>query len=184
MKAVRLTIAVMLICLVAASAHARRKARIADLRAFIEGQIVYASFRVENAFTERMEEAINSGIPSTFTYRILLIEKGSGIGTRKVVNRIIKRTITYDTINKRYFVTLREGADPVAAKDFEDAKRLMTTVDRIAIAPTSWLLPNATHRLRIKAELEKIKLPFYLHYLFIFVSLWDFETDWAEVEVR
>jgi len=184
MKTLKIIIIAMLICLIATSASARRKAEIVDVNATIEGQLIYTSFRVENAFIERMEEAINSGIPSTFTYRILLVERDGGLGTKKVVNRSINRTITYDTINNRYFVTMREGADPVTTKDFDEAKKLMTTVDKIAVAPTSWLLPNATYKLRIKAELEKIKLPFYLHYLLIFVSLWDFETDWVEVEIR
>ncbi|WP_353806870.1 DUF4390 domain-containing protein [Desulfobacter sp.] len=32
--------------------------------------------------------------------------------------------------------------------------------------------------MRIKAELEKVTLPLWLHYIFFFVSYWDFETDW------
>jgi len=38
--------------------------------------------------------------------------------------------------------------------------------------------PGALTYLRIKAELDPIKLPLHLEYLFFFVSLWDFETDW------
>jgi len=36
--------------------------------------------------------------------------------------------------------------------------------------------------LRVKAELEKVRLPLYLHYVLFFVSLWDFETDWYTVD--
>jgi len=32
------------------------------------------------------------------------------------------------------------------------------------------------------AELDKIRLPLYLHYVFFFLSLWDFETDWYAVD--
>ena len=52
-----------------------------------------------------------------------------------------------------------------------------TTVDHIAgvcIAPTK----NKTYYILIKAKLERVKLPFSMEYLFFFVSLWDFETDW------
>ena len=34
------------------------------------------------------------------------------------------------------------------------------------------------------AELNKIQLPLYLHYVFFFLSLWDFETDWHSVDFR
>lgn len=32
------------------------------------------------------------------------------------------------------------------------------------------------------AELNKIRLPFHLHYVFFFLSLWDFETDWHTIK--
>ena len=37
---------------------------------------------------------------------------------------------------------------------------------------------DALTYLRIKTELEPVKLPLHLEYLMFFVSLWDFETDW------
>jgi hypothetical protein len=30
----------------------------------------------------------------------------------------------------------------------------------------------------IKAKLDKVRLPLGMEYVFFFVSLWDFETDW------
>jgi len=33
-----------------------------------------------------------------------------------------------------------------------------------------------------KAELNKLTLPFHLHYVLFFVSLWDFETDWYTID--
>jgi hypothetical protein len=35
----------------------------------------------------------------------------------------------------------------------------------------------------IKAKLDKVRLPLYMEYVFFFVSLWDFETDWYRQEV-
>lgn len=175
----------LLVCTILVSAHAQNKAHMADIKAWKEEQVIYTSFRVENAFTDRMEKAIKSGIPSTFTYYIMLVESSSNLfGQKRVVSRTLKRTVTYDIINNRYFVTMREGEDPIATTNFDEVKRLMVSVDKVAVAPVSWLLPNREYKLRIKAELDKIKLPFYLHYLLIFVSLWDFKTDWAEVDIR
>jgi len=34
------------------------------------------------------------------------------------------------------------------------------------------------------AELDKLELPLYLHYIFFFLYLWDFKTDWHAVDFR
>ena len=51
------------------------------------------------------------------------------------------------------------------------------------VAQTVAVQPDSTYRLRVKAELNKVRLPFYLHYVLFFVSLWDFETEWHEIEL-
>ncbi|NQT10914.1 MAG: DUF4390 domain-containing protein, partial [Desulfobacteraceae bacterium] len=38
------------------------------------------------------------------------------------------------------------------------------------------------YQIRAKAELGKLTLPFYLHYILFFVSLWDVETDWYTID--
>jgi hypothetical protein len=40
---------------------------------------------------------------------------------------------------------------------------------------------EATYQIRMKAELSKVNLPLFFRYIFFFVSLWDFETDWQKV---
>ena len=35
----------------------------------------------------------------------------------------------------------------------------------------------------MKAKLDKARLPLRMEYLFFFVSLWDFETDWYQQKV-
>ena len=184
MKPYRVIALIFLFCAISASSFAQDAAQIVGIKAWKEGQVLYTSFKVENAFTDRMEKAILSGIPSTFTFYVVLVDTSSNMFSNRVVSRIIKRTVTYDIINKRYFVIPREGEDAIPCDDFDEAKKLMTSLDKIAVAPTSWLLSNHAYKLRVKAELDKIKLPFYLHYLFIFVSLWDFKTDWVEVDIK
>ena len=40
------------------------------------------------------------------------------------------------------------------------------------------------YQVQMMAQLDKIKLPFYLHHVLFFLSLWDFETDWYAVDFR
>ena len=57
----------------------------------------------------------------------------------------------------------------------------MTQIERLAIIDINRMQKNQQYELRAKAELSRMTLPFYLHYVFYFVSLWDFETDWHSV---
>jgi hypothetical protein len=73
---------------------------------------------------------------------------------------------------------LEENQGSLVTSNFEEAKGFMATVKGVEIRPSSPLSPGTPAQLRIKAELDPVRLPFHLEYLFFFVSLWDFETDW------
>jgi len=67
---------------------------------------------------------------------------------------------------------------PEQFKSFEKAKIAMSDVNGVIITPLTLLRKDKNYYLRIKAELDKVRLPLHLEYVFFFVSLWDFETDW------
>ncbi len=54
----------------------------------------------------------------------------------------------------------------------------MVTGDEIIISPLPALKKGETYELKLKAELDTVDLPFLLKYMFFFVKLWDFETNW------
>ena len=70
----------------------------------------------------------------------------------------------------------------MTVKEFSKAQEIMADVSNIQLIPLKQLERNNQYQLRIKAELNKVTLPLYLHYILFFVSLWDFETDWYVVE--
>ncbi len=135
-------------------------------------------FYVENCFTERMEEAIQTGIQTIFTFYVQLYQKRTWWRDRKVASMEFHHTIQYDPIPKEYQVTLEEKGSSIVTSDFEEARRLMAKVEAVEIRASSQLKPGVPGRFRIKAELDPVRLPLHLEYLFFFVSLWDFETDW------
>jgi len=136
------------------------------------------SFDVENCFTEKMEEAIQSGIRTTFTFYIDLYQKRSWWRDRKLASVEFRHTVQYHPIQKVYQVKLGENHSSLAASSLEETKRLMSKVREFEIRSSSPLEPGIPTYFRIKAELDPVKLPLHLEYLFFFVSLWDFETDW------
>ncbi|MGZ3538904.1 MAG: DUF4390 domain-containing protein, partial [Thermodesulfobacteriota bacterium] len=58
------------------------------------------SFNVENCFTEKMEEAIQSGIRTTFTFYINLCQRRSWWKDRKIASVEFRHTVQYHLIQK------------------------------------------------------------------------------------
>jgi hypothetical protein len=136
------------------------------------------SFVVENCFTENMNEAIQSGIKTAFTFYLEVYRKRKLWRDQKVVSMEFHHSIQFDPIQGQYSVTLEEHRSSRSTSDLEEAKKWMAKVEEVGVRPPSQLEPGIPTELRIKAELDPVKLPFHLEYLFFFVSLWDFETQW------
>jgi hypothetical protein len=136
------------------------------------------SFSVENCFTEKMEEAIQTGIPTTFTFYLQSYQVRNWWKDRKVASLDLQHTIQYSPIRGEYQISLGEKGGVRVTQNFEEAKRWMARVEDAEIKPSSGFKPGTLTYLRIKAELDPVKLPLHLEYLFFFLSLWDFQTDW------
>ena len=135
-------------------------------------------FFVERCFTEKIEEAIQTGIKTVFTFYLNLYQKRKWWKDRKVAFLKFHHAIQYDPIRGEYLVTLEENGSSQVTSSLEEAKGWMAKVEEVEVRPSSQLKPGIPTELRIKAELDPVKLPFHLEYLFFFVSLWDFETKW------
>ena len=142
-------------------------------------------FTVKECFTPEMNSAIESGIETSFTFFLLLYEKIDLSIDNKVTDLEVKHSIKFDSLKKVYEVRLSERENKViTVKDFEEAKKLMSEVIALKVTPLSNLREGADYQLQMMAELDKITLPFYLHYVLFFLSLWDFETDWHTIDFR
>jgi len=54
----------------------------------------------------------------------------------------------------------------------------MSELNGTVFTPLKQLTKDGRYYMRVKAKLEEVRLPLHLEYVFFFVSLWDFETDW------
>lgn len=140
-------------------------------------------FDIMGCFTREMEEAILNGIPATFTiiirlYRTRLLWFDASISSMR-----LEHTIKHDSLKNEFRVTRSEDSEnELVFKDFEAAKKAMAQIRDIKVVPLKKLQRRGKYQFRVKAELEKVRLPLYLHYVFFFVTLWDFETDWYTVD--
>lgn len=140
---------------------------------------------VGNCFTKQMINAIQNGIPTTFTFFIRLIERRDYAWDKKIVDLKVSHTVRYDNLKKEYFIVRTEkNGQIVSLKDFEEVKQSMSEIVGLKVTRLSNLKRNARYKMEMMAQLDKIELPFHLHYVLFFLSLWNFETDWYTVEFR
>ncbi len=136
-------------------------------------------FEVENGFKDKTVQTVNNGIPTTFTFYVSLYKTTSILFDKKISDVQIQSTIKYNSLKEEYTVTRPWRQEPpLMTQSFDEAKTWMTEVDNLAVIPLSQLIKGHKYQIRIKAELEKVTLPLFLHYILFFVSFWDFETDW------
>ena len=140
-------------------------------------------FSVEGAFQQKMKEAILSGVPASFSFYISLYKNRSFWLDKEIADLKITHAIKYNTVKKEFVITRSwENSSAIVTQSFIEAQRLMTEIDSLKILPLNRLEKGNQYQLRAKAELSKLTLPFYLHYILFFVSLWDFETDWYTID--
>ena len=140
-------------------------------------------FDINGCFTREMEEAILNGIPTTFTIYIRLYKTRTLWFDASISDIELEHTIKYDSLMNEFRVTRSEdNHSELVLKEFDAAKKAMAEIKNIIVVPLLELSKNGNYQLRVKAELEKVRLPLYLHYVLFFVSLWDFETDWYTVD--
>lgn len=174
----------MLLPVITAASLGAQQARLTDMVVSNTRDHLLLFVRVEGAFTEKMKQAVLNGIPISFSY-IITLEKINPLflPNKKVAKRKITHTIKYESLKKQ-FVVRRSWEDnrPLTTQSFEEARRWMSEIKSLAVAPLENLQEGKRYRIRAKAELDTVELPFYLNYVFFFVSLWNFETDWHSIE--
>ncbi|MBW1997806.1 MAG: DUF4390 domain-containing protein [Deltaproteobacteria bacterium] len=148
-----------------------------------EHLIVY--FTVKDCFTDEMIRAIENGIETTFTFFAKLYERRKVLWNKKLAEVQVRHSIKYDNLKRVYELRLSEkDNEMIYTKDFEEAKKIMATVEDLRVVSLNSLVKGKRYRLKMMAELDKIKLPLYLHNILFFLSLWDFETDWYQIDFR
>lgn len=166
-------------------APAKNKADIVDIRIGKGRESLDVSFRIQDCFTSKMEEAIRSGVPTSFRILVVLEKQGLPLLRSKLLDLSLEHTIKYDRLRNVFRVTLPEHPDGIiVTKSFDEAKMWMSNVKELPVIPLWRLQKSESYQLRIKAELSKFRLPLFFRYVFFFVSLWDFETDWHRVPLN
>lgn len=142
------------------------------------GSNLRVSFTVADAFKRDIEEAIQSGLPTSFTFMVKVVRKRGLWFDERLGAWSFKHTVRYDALKEEYELNMEEKNLKERTRDAGEMKRLMTTGEDIIISPLSALKAGEAYDVLIKAKLDTVNLPAILNYMLFFVKLWDFETDW------
>ena len=185
MRGLKSLLLIMIVWLAGAVPAMAKEAYLSDFVVTNTRDHLLVYFTVNNCFTPEMSNAIESGLETTFTFFIQLHEKRDLIWDKKIADVEVNHSIKYDSLKKIYSVRFSENNNrEVTARNFEEAKKLMAEVVALKVVPMHQLKKGKRYQLQMMAQLDKIRLPFYLHYVLFFLSLWDFETDWYAVDFR
>ena len=172
----------LLVIIAMPAAAAAQEARLKNITISSADDQLLVSLEVEGAFTQDVMEAILKGVPADFSFFIKLYRSRSWWFDEELTDLEITHTIKYDNLKKEFSV-YRSWIDkkPVITPSLAEAQALMTHINGLPIIDLNRMQKNEQYELLAKAQLSQMTLPFYLHYVFYFVSLWDFETDWHSV---
>lgn len=138
---------------------------------------------VEGAFTDKMRHAVESGVPTSFSFYVDLYRSRNMWFAKKLADIEITHTIKYNNLKKEFSISRSwDGNSPVMVQSFAEAQKLMAEINSLKIIPLNMLEKGRQYQIRAKAKLKKLTLPYYLHYVLFFLSLWDFETDWYTID--
>ncbi len=160
------------------------KASIEDIIVTSNKSHLLLYFTVKDCFSEDIKKAIQNGIKTTFNFYVILHEVRDLLWNREIASLTFTHHIQYDSLKKLYNVELSGRDTPLSFKDMDSAGKAMSEIVGAEVAPLERLERGKRYKIAMKAELDRITLPFYLHYVLFFVSFWDYETDWYSVEFK
>ncbi len=163
--------------------YASQTALVSDVHLTNTRDDLLVYFKVENAFTDKITEAVLKGVPASFSFYIKLDQVTKNIMNNEVADFKIKSTLKYNALKKEFVVSRHwKNEKPIITDSFKEATRVMTEIDNLAVTELVNLKKGEKYELELKAKLDKVTLPLYLHYILFFVSFWDFETDWHVIK--
>ena len=147
-----------------------------------KGKIVVMNARLIDGFNDSIMDAIENGIPISFTFTVELRQKNNLWNDALVSSNTINHIIQYDSLKKVYrFSESGKGVKrKIITRNKEKYQKLMLKLENIPIASIRRLTSNEKYYIRVKANLETDHMWFPFNHLFSYLPFNNFEASWAE----
>lgn len=119
-----------------------------------DGQLL-VSFQLAGGLTPEVHEAIQSGLPTSFSYDIELRRAAAAWFDPTIAAITVSATVRFDNLTRRYQMSRTVDGRVVDARPTEDAGAMsawMTEFERVPVAPTVALEPNGEYYVRVRAH--------------------------------
>ncbi|MBI4388898.1 MAG: DUF4390 domain-containing protein [Nitrospinae bacterium] len=146
------------------------------------GNLITMDATLADGFNDSVLEAIESGVPMTFTYHIELRQMETLWFDKLIGSATIENTVQFDSLKKvyRFSSNGKNVKRKVITRDKTLYQKLMLTLENIPIASAYKLKPEDNYYIRVKADLETDRLWFPFNHLLFFVPFNDFKTAWSK----
>lgn len=118
---------------------------------------VLVSFGIKDAFTTDVEEAIQSGLPTVFTYDVDLRRSASAWLDRTISTARVQATVRYDNLTRRYHVSVVQDGrvdQSHVTDELSAVREWVTEFVRLPLFSTRRLEPNAEYYIRVRAQMK------------------------------
>jgi len=118
-----------------------------------DGQVL-VSFDLTDAFSTDVRDAIQSGLPTTFSYSVDL-RRGATLFDRTVASVTVEASVRFDNLTRRYQISRTVDGrveDVRPTEDQEAVRRWLTHFEQVPLSNTSALETNGEYYIRVRAH--------------------------------
>ena len=118
-----------------------------------EGRVL-VSFDLADGFSPEVRDAIQSGLATTFSYRVEL-RRGTSLFNRTVAAVRLEASVRFDNLTRRYQMSRAVEGRVEEARPSEDlvaVRRWLTHFEQVLLSDTSALEQNGEYYVRVRAQ--------------------------------
>jgi hypothetical protein len=119
------------------------------------GGTILVSFSIAKAVTPAVAHAIESGLPTTFTYDVELRRPSAFWFDKLMASARIAATVRFDPLTRRYHVTLMQDgrvAEERSTDRADDVSRWVSVFDRLPLFTTRELQQDTAYDVRVRGR--------------------------------
>ena len=155
--------------------------QVSSVQAHAAGATLYVSGLLELGLTDRVEEAVDNGIPIELTIDIRLYRRRALIWDQRLAQWRLRRELRYHALSGQYLVGGASDA-PLERENFDslnDALTEMGTLPEVMLALDQPLESDADYRVDLRVALDIEALPSLLRPVAYTSRAWDLNSGWT-----
>ncbi len=149
--------------------------RITDVRLAVDKQQIQLSFKLLEAFDERLRKRIDSGLPTSFTFDFELVRSRKSWFDKAVDSGTLQVGAMYNAVTREYLINFKHDGTLIESRVVKDADELLASMTELSDFPVFSVEgknPQQRLRVRVRAELRTKTIFFFIPS--------TVHTDWAE----